>query len=76
MAADKINNSINADIRIDKLIKNLTEFADKVVFTSSNGSSVMASAANVLIQNVELTHTSDNFASVEKIFERSQDSFL
>jgi len=73
MAADKINNSINADIRIDKLIKNLSEFADKVVFTSSNGSSVMASAANVLIQNVELTHTSDNFASVEKIFERSQD---
>ena len=73
MAADKINNSINADIKIDQLIESLTAFADKVVFTTSNGSSVMRSAASVLINNVELSHTADNFASVEKIFERSQD---
>jgi len=73
MAADKINNSINADIDIDNLIKSLTAFADKVVFATSNGSSVMRSAANVLIENVKLTHTSDNFAGVEKIFEKSQD---
>jgi len=73
MAADKINNSINANILIGQLIESLTAFADKVVFTSSNGSSVMRSAANVLIHNVELSHTADNFASVEKIFERSQD---
>jgi len=73
MAADKINNSINADIDNSKLIDYLTRFADKVVFTSSNGSSVMRSAANVLIDNVRLTHSADNFATVEKIFERSQD---
>ena len=73
MAADKINNSINAYIKIDQLIESLTAFADKVVFTTSNGSSVMRSAASVLINNVELSHTADNFASVEKIFERSQD---
>ena len=66
MAADKINNSINADIKIDQLIESLTAFADKVVFTTSNGSSVMRSAASVLINNVELSHTADNFASVEK----------
>lgn len=73
MAADKINNSINAHIIIDQLSESLTSFADQVVFTTSNGSSVMRSAANVLIQNVKLSHTADNFASVEKIFERSQD---
>ena len=73
MAADKINNSINADIDNSKLIDYITHFADKVVFTSSNGSSVMRSAANVLIDNVRLTHSADNFATVEKIFERSQD---
>ena len=73
MASEKINNSINANIGIDQLKKDITEFANEVVFTSSGGSTVMKSAANVLIKNIELNHLSDNFSTVEKIFERSQD---